>query len=381
MKRILVALLTLVLALVLVGEACAKPAPSPSPAPAPAPKPSPTAAPAPAPSPTASPAPAPKPHAKVELQFNGASIGTTAQLYAEAFAKIVNDAKHPWLSASSIQTFGGVDNVKRNGDDPALRKTAIFHSDAMVNKMAVGGEQPAFTKPYPGLKSMVFTGIFGMAVITLDPNIKKPEDLYGKKVGLQPKGAAVNQWSYFMLRDCWGLDMTKIKEQNLSWDDSKTAMLDGTLDAYVFAITNVAGKWAVHPSFDTPFLTRKVYFVGHTRADVAKGSKVAGISASYMEVPAGALGEKQATAIGTSILHNSYFAYQDMEEEVAYEATKVLYTNVDRIGTFFSAGKGTVAKTYGWYPVASESDVHPGALKYFKENKIPVFVGDKTPFD
>ncbi len=36
-------------------------------------------------------------------------------------------------------------------------------------------------------------------------------------------------------------------------------------------------------------------------------------------------------------------------------------------------------KIMGWLPASSEAEIHPGALKYYKENGIPITIGGAVP--
>ena len=36
-------------------------------------------------------------------------------------------------------------------------------------------------------------------------------------------------------------------------------------------------------------------------------------------------------------------------------------------------------KTMTFLPAASEKEIHPGALKFYKEKGIPLLIGGKTP--
>jgi TRAP-type uncharacterized transport system substrate-binding protein len=68
-----------------------------------------------------------------------------------------------------------------------------------------------------------------------------------------------------------------------------------------------------------------------------------------------------------------------MEEKVAYEIVKLAHENREKFGMFHAVAKAMDPEVMAWLPVASEKDVHPGALKYYKEQGIKVSVGGASP--
>jgi TRAP-type uncharacterized transport system substrate-binding protein len=61
-----------------------------------------------------------------------------------------------------------------------------------------------------------------------------------------------------------------------------------------------------------------------------------------------------------------------MDQEVVYEVCRVIYENSSRFGQVHAVGKGMTKDRLAAIPVFTESDFHPGAVKFYKEHGIKI---------
>ena len=175
-------------------------------------------------------APAQK-HEKVALTLLGATLGSDAHNFSHALGDIINK-NHPWLRMSVVETLGAVDNTKTMADlAPDKRKRYVAQSVDAVLSLALRGAGP-FKKVGKITDWRVLCTLYNTAshFMTLDPNIKSPKDLIGKRIGMVPKGHGLSHTLIWVLDKCWGIK-DKVKLIHMPMGMLKDALLDGTVDA------------------------------------------------------------------------------------------------------------------------------------------------------
>ncbi len=318
----------------------------------------------------AAPAPAPAAHPIVELELLGAGFGGSAYLNAFAMSDILKK-QHPWLRGSPRETFGSVDCLRTVGNDPELRKKALWvGADTTIFTGQLGMEP--FKKKYTGLKWVAWLKKQGLFYITLDPEIRTKEDLIGKRVSQGPAGGGVGLMADMVLRDCYGIyDQVDVKY--MDYTSSKNALADGLVDAAFFWASWVEGKYIPGRQTEELKLTRDVYFIPVTEEDMERGRKALGLPISVCLIPAGHLGPTQTEDLPTFFsANNNWNCYEDVPDELVYELVKAIAENDHLFVNYFYEGAMIKKETLGLMPIADESEVHAGALKYFKEEGIKV---------
>lgn len=349
-KRLLLISVCSVLILVALslGAACAKPAPAPVPAPAPAPRPT--------------PAPAPAPHPRVDIEILANPTGTTGYVLCFAIADIINKY-HPWLRASSQATSGSVENVKILIEKPEKRATTLGFIGNLHQFGAKLGMPPYKEKRAFKVVAQTFVALTGMA--TLDPKIKTPKDLIGKKMVTMEKGQPIVVAWEILMKDVWGIS-DKVHITYAHFDAAKTALLDGT--AHLGMVGYSGGM--VTPSLEELITARPTYFYHLTPEDVKAVSKILNWDMRVGTIPAGAhralKEEYQGFVISTGL-----YADPEMGEEIPYEICKILYEHYAEFGAYHASAKAWTQEFFAKAPHAQE-DFHPGTLKFCKEKGIKV---------
>lgn len=115
-------------------------------------------------------------------------------------------------------------------------------------------------------------------------------------------------------------------------------------------------------------MLKKIYFVGVSKGDAKKGVEKLRLPLGYVQLPAGALG--QPDAVGMLTITASFCNYPAMPDDVVYEVLRIGYENIAAFKTFHALGAGMTHQTMGWLPVKSVDEVHPAAVKFYKERGV-----------
>lgn len=308
--------------------------------------------------------------AKKEIEIYANPLGTSGYVLSFALADMINK-NSKLLHATCIETKSTTVNVMTLAKYPEKRKNAVIYSSPYTNLRAQWA-QPPFKKPYSGLKWIGKTIMVGIAFITADENIKKPQDMIGKRIGVGPKGATIEFGPAAVLK-AWGI-FDKVKISNLSWGPGKTAFIDGTIDVGILAAVNVGeGKWKANPAGAEIMASPKpVHFINQDEAVCRKAREASGYPIFAWEIPANGLGPKQPAPLWTQAQLISWYVDEAMDDETAYEISRILWENADKFREHHATGRGINPENIHMVPELTEKDLHPGALKFAKEKGLQI---------
>lgn len=306
-------------------------------------------------------------HAQVTINLITAPFGTGSYVIGSALEQI--SKKHPWLHVVSSESPGFVYNIKKIASDPEMQKTTIFGSGPVVAALAEQGEKP-FDKKYPPVKLLGNYNSGAIWLATLNPNIKTVKDLEGKKIALgrapqinwavEPK--AVIEYGY-------GIPANKINIQFAGPKEAVAALMDGTVDAAVVGGYLNPEKSLISLSPQTMEFAasgRNIHYLGWS-ADAINKTRAKGIPISAYTVPANSFQGLNAP-LPVFVDNNAWVASPNFPDEYAYEITKMVIANIDKFAEFTALGKlmSPGALAFGW----AKEDIHPGALRAYKEAGI-----------
>lgn len=374
-KLFVVISLALTIAAIPLIAACAKPAPTPPPvAPKPPPAPAPpTVAPAPAPvvpSPTPKPTPTAKPTTEIMLPAGRVGAGEAAYPLAQAMAYYLN-RDSPWLRATVVSTPGMSANLEMVRDGP---KKYIGYTEGPSFAMFAQLEQYKFYKQgrWIGAPLPITT-----VLITYDKNLKKIQDLAGKRVYLGRKGASTAFEQTALLKQAGILE--KVKLDYGAFGGAATALKDGLADAAFMVIDHTFPATYSKGAFIQEIEARgPIYYVNFDgeawKKEIAPkpGELIPKFGTLPVRIYPGALDDKTQleAAWGISFM-NMWLADVQMDEDIVYEFTRVLWERAGQFATWHARGAGLTKEFVPTYQF-SEGLVHPGALKFYKERGIKV---------
>ncbi len=294
--------------------------------------------------------------------FNTGSYVLTAAL--EELSK----KKHPWLRITANETPGLVFNTTKLFKEPALRKNTIMSFTLAIDWLSTNGKPP-FKEKLPPVKLLANYNLGTVWLVSLNPKIKTPQDLIGKKVALGR--AAQILWSIepeWIIRYGWELG-DKIKLEYIGTDPAPAALLDGLVDAAVIGgyIDPITGKFAASPQTMELLASGRDFYHIPWGAEAIKKVIAKGIPMVPVTLPANTMaGMKEPFASFCDPI--AWVTYAEFPDELAYETTKLIIQNVEAFKSFHNLGElmSPKALPFGW----SQDQIHPGALKAYKEAKI-----------
>ncbi|WP_061238748.1 TAXI family TRAP transporter solute-binding subunit [Ectopseudomonas composti] len=218
-----------------------------------------------------------------------------------------------------------------------------------------GVEDAGFKAPLKKLRAIAGTyPNYIQIVANAESGIKTLEDLKGKRisVGAPKSGTELNARAIFKAAGLSYEDMGKV--EFLPYAESveliKNRQLDATLQSSglgMAAIRDLAS-------------TMKISFVS-IPADVT--AKIDNAAYQAATIPAGTY-DGQDADVPTVAITNILVSHEGVSDDVAYQMTKLMFDNLDRLGTAHSAAKDIKLET------ATKNlpiPLHPGAERFYKE--------------
>ena len=293
-----------------------------------------------------------------------APFGTASYVFANTLEEISKKAGGSVVLAAS-ETPGIIYNIKLLDKKPEMRKNTIMTYSNGSGWMAANGVKP-FKKKHPYPKLIANYALTCLWLATLNPEIKGPQQLIGKKVALgrapQPVWGKEPAW---LMKHGWGI-LDKVDVQYVGTKPAMTALVDGLVDAAIVGgfVDPIYGKVVAGPTTIELFASgRKVYNLPWGKEAVSK-LQATGIPLAHITIPANTLqGQTEDLHVASDPI--SWVAYPEMPEETAYAITKLIIKHVDEFKKYHNLGKliSKKALIYSWDP----KDIHPGALKAYKE--------------
>ncbi|MEZ5842672.1 MAG: TAXI family TRAP transporter solute-binding subunit [Hyphomicrobiaceae bacterium] len=302
---------------------------------------------------------------EVTVSVLSAPFGTATYVLCSALEQI-SKKEHPWLRVVASETPGFVFNLKKLDVEPALRKTTVIGSGPALIGLATQGQKP-FDKKYAAPKLIGNINIVAVWLASLDDKLKGGADVGGKRLALG-KSAQIN-WAVLpraVVENGWG---AKTNVQYLGPKPAIAALLDGKADlAIVGGYVNPSnGNLALAPpTLELVATGRKLNHLSFgteaVKKTVPKGYRITPYTVKAGSVQG--LGRSLETFIDTS----SWTVDASFPEDIAYELAKLIIKNIGKFGEYHAMGKLMSAQglVYGW----DVADIHPGALKAYKEAGI-----------
>ena len=193
-------------------------------------------------------------------------------------------------------------------------------------------------------------------LVTLaDSDIQSLEDLKGKRVSVGAPGSGTELNARALL-EANGITYDDFTPQRLNFNETADAIRDGDIDA---------GFWSVGPPTSSILnlaATRDIRLIGFSDEEIENAREAEPVFAPY-ELRAG-MYEGMDEAVRTISIPNVLVVNADMDEELAYELTKLLFERTDElIAVHPAANDTTVEFSIDSTPVP----FHDGALRYYEE--------------
>ncbi len=292
------------------------------------------------------------------------------------FDRYVAD-KHPWLRPVQQPTGGYVHNLKVMAADKNLQKTATFGTSTGAIFLAETGYKPFFREPVTSEWRWLYGEyMLGQSwLFTTDKDVKKVEDLKGKRIGIGLKSQT--HWggiAYFMLDKGYGINHETAPGliQHLGPVKAIDALLDGQTVAALLSVNVDATQklFMTGPTVTRMAATGRSYrMLPWPKEVVNKVIRETGVPLYAVTIPPNTLPNQPDpfeiyADIGIRAVH------KDFPEDLAYEVTKAFIEIGPKAGKLSTIGalwnKETMVSPFSleW---KHRDKIHPGAKRAFVE--------------
>ncbi|MDR5906561.1 TAXI family TRAP transporter solute-binding subunit [Franzmannia qiaohouensis] len=286
-------------------------------------------------------------------QLSIATGGTGGVYYpiGGGFAEMINDHIEG-ADATAEVTGASVENmglIMRGDADLALALADTVYQ-------AYNGTGDFEQRQIENIRALASVYPNAVQLVTLaDSGIESLADLEGKRVSVGAPGSGTELNARALLESN-GMSYDDFNPQRLNFNETADAIRDGDIDA---------GFWSVGPPTSSILnlaATRDIRLIGFSDEEIANAQEDEPVFAPY-ELAAG-MYDGMDEAVQTIGIPNVLVVNSDMDEELAYELTKLLFEHTDElIAVHPAANDTTIEFTMESTPVP----LHPGAIRYFEE--------------
>ncbi|WP_421927475.1 TAXI family TRAP transporter solute-binding subunit [Neoaquamicrobium sediminum] len=287
------------------------------------------------------------------LTIGTASQGGTYFIYGTGLAGLITESLG--VNASGEVTGGPVQNA-----------TLVETGDHQIGLVTMGPAYEAWvgeSELAPGVEHKSLRALFPMyqtpfqAVALKSSGIESLADLEGKRVSVGPAGGtAATYWPRFFEINGITADISYSGA-----NDAVSQVKDGLIDAFAFAAGVPIAAFA-QIAAENP--VNIFAFNGDEAAKILEARP----ELSAFDIPGG-LYEGYPDPQGTVSLWNFAVAHQEMPESLAYEITKLVMENNDRMLAIHATAAETIAANTD---KNSFLPYHPGAVRYYEEAGISI---------
>lgn len=302
---------------------------------------------------TEEPAPVEEPVSFDNLFVNIGTGGTAGTYFplGGAFAEIWNQ-NIDGINATAQSTGASVANINLLMDKKV--EVVIVQNDTAL--YAYTGEKMFEGQTFEGIRGLATLYSEPLQIVTSDPTIKSVADLKGKRLAVGAIGSGVEANARQIIAAA-GMDFeTDIDAKFLSFSEASAGLKDKQVDAaFLTAGIPTAAIQDLSAQND-------VYIVA-IEGDIANTLKTDYKFFTDYVIPANTY-KGQTEAVNTLTVKSMLCVSTEMSDELAYELTKQIYMNLDRVVLAHNVGKFITLETA---LDAMPIPVHPGAQKFFDE--------------
>lgn len=289
-----------------------------------------------------------------EKKFLNIATGGTAGTYypiGGAMAEILNN-NIQGMNASAQSTGATVANINMLKEGSV--DLAIVQND--ITYYAANGIEMFKDKKVDNLRGIATLYPETCQIVTLDASgIKSIADLKGKRVAVGAMGSGAEANARQIL-EAYGITYDDIDEQFLSFSEAASALKDGNVDA--------AFVTAGYPTAAVQDIASQ----NKVRLLPVDADKADALIAKYpfytkVVIPAGTYAGFDEEVAGISVMA-MLVCTDKVDENLGYDITKALFTNLDRIKAAHSVGK-LITKEGAMEGMPIQ--MNTGAEKFFKE--------------
>lgn len=294
---------------------------------------------------------APLAGADQQLSIATGGTGGTYYPYGGGLAELINKHLDGYDAVAEV-TGASVENmglVWRGDSDVALALADTVYQ-------AYNGTDDFEGRQLENIRALASIYPNALQLVTLEGSaIESLSDLEGMRVsvGAPGSGTELNVRAMFEAND---MSFEDIDAQRLNFNETADALRDGDIEA---------GFWSVGPPTSSILnlaTTRDVTLIGFSDEEISNVMEEVPVFAAY-ELRTG-LYEGMDEPVQTIGIPNVLVASSEMDDEVAYQITKLLFEHTDELIDIHPAANDT---TVEFSVNSTPIPFHAGALRYYEE--------------
>ena len=284
------------------------------------------------------------------VSLGTAPAGGAFFVVGSALSEVLDQAQEGW-EVNAESTKGSQENIRRldSGElDFGLANSAITY-------FAVRGES-GWEKAYPMRSVMTLAPNVALFVTPANSGIQSIADLRGKRVVVGPAGAG---FEHFLgpLLEAHGLSYDDFRPLNNSQAGAVDLLADGAASAAFL------GGAVPTSSIIQASSSQDIFFIPYGDAEREE------LVQRYpffrqATIPAQTYRGQEEDYTGLDVGSMHLITRADLDEEMVYQVTKILYENREQVVARHAAGRSiraeNVVRDLG-------TEFHPGAVRYYKE--------------
>ena len=301
---------------------------------------------------------------KWEIEIFSGARGD-AQIYPSVLADILNKF-HPVLRASVTETAGAEANIMMAEEKDPNR--ILYHTIGFDYQASLKGIPP-YERSYTEQRLIAGFNWGITGIMTTDPSIKTLADLKGKRMGSLEQTDATSVMLIESLKELGIYD--DVKMEFLGFGEMHNAIRDGLVDACFWKTTGDPNKPMVpsHGSLIEVITAKKdkVYPVEWPKELVEKVAQKLGLPFEPYQALPGSLPPQTEPVWVMSAYAHSLGCQAGADEDLIYEITQFMVRYYCRYHVSYAGKMITPESMVQRLAIDSEDEVHPGALRYYKE--------------
>ena len=280
------------------------------------------------------------------------SLGGTFFSVGRALSKVIN--RYSWIKAKTEPTGGGVENVILAGEKRIV--LGITQSDVALNAFLGTRE---FPERYDNIRAVCGAHHLDMQIFSLKRRkFESIRDLKGKKVALGALGGA-SRWVSHVIFDYYGFSDRDFAAQYLPFSKAVDALRDEKIDV-IFYLSGGPSSALLELSDNV-----EISFIPIEKEILSKIIESCPYWA-FSEIVAGTYCGQNDNILTLSV-PCILITHKDVGEEAIYSIIKSVLEHTDEIAEEHPAGEEYSLKNA---LRGITIPIHPGAKRYFLENKI-----------
>lgn len=294
---------------------------------------------------------APLAAADQQLSIATGGTGGTYYPYGGGLAELINKHLDGYDAVAEV-TGASVENmglVWRGDSDVALALADTVYQ-------AYNGTEDFEGRQLDNIRALASIYPNAVQLVTMaDSDVESLADLKGKTISVGAPGSGT-ELNVRALLESNGITYDDIDPRRLNFNETADAIRDGDIEA---------GFWSVGPPTSSILnlaTTRDVRLVSLSEEEISNAMEEEPVFAPY-ELRAG-MYDGMDEAVQTIGIPNVLVASSEMDDEVAYQVTKLLFEHTDELIAIHPAANDT---TVEFSVNSTPIPFHEGALRYYEE--------------